>query len=257
MNLISIGELSQLTGIGVKSLRYYERINVLKPAYVNPDSGYRYYSLDQVHAIDIITACIELDIPLKELAEFTEHDNIINLRKFLNKGKQIAEKKIKALNKVLRAVSELEKKIDLAESYPMGQIYTRELPKMYLRVEHCSSPIDEMSLLQMIKSFFEVPLPEDDLNYQLEYGFLRENSPEGALYHAFIEVPKHMATKHGKTAPAGEYFCIQSDTRQIEHTHKIFKKHIKNNHLAIETEIYTGRHKITKPINELRLINLE
>ena len=41
-DLISIGDLSKLTGVNIKSLRYYEKIGVLLPAYVDPDSRYRY-----------------------------------------------------------------------------------------------------------------------------------------------------------------------------------------------------------------------
>ena len=40
--LFSIGKLSKLTGVHVQSLRYYETIGILKPAYIDPESNYRY-----------------------------------------------------------------------------------------------------------------------------------------------------------------------------------------------------------------------
>ena len=46
--LLSIGEFAKLRGVSVKSLRYYERVGALKPAYVNEESGYRYYSINQI-----------------------------------------------------------------------------------------------------------------------------------------------------------------------------------------------------------------
>ncbi|MDY4307523.1 MULTISPECIES: MerR family DNA-binding transcriptional regulator [Enterococcus] len=49
--LLSIGELAKITGVNIKSLRYYEQVGVLLPVYINPDSGYRYYSLAQVSAV--------------------------------------------------------------------------------------------------------------------------------------------------------------------------------------------------------------
>ncbi len=42
--LFSIGKLSKLTGVHVQSLRYYETIGILKPAYIDPESHYRYYT---------------------------------------------------------------------------------------------------------------------------------------------------------------------------------------------------------------------
>ena len=66
--LLSIGEFAKLRGVSVKSLRYYERVGALKPAYVNEESGYRYYSINQISDLDMVTTFIELGVPLKEMA---------------------------------------------------------------------------------------------------------------------------------------------------------------------------------------------
>ena len=67
--LLSIGEAAKLKQVSVKSLRYYETIGILKPAYVDPSSGYRYYSPNQMIDLDVILTCIELGIPLKSLTD--------------------------------------------------------------------------------------------------------------------------------------------------------------------------------------------
>ena len=77
--LLSIGEVSKMKGVGVKSLRYYERMGVLPPAYVDPDSGYRYYSMRQMVDIDIITTCIDLGIPLRELRDHMDESGTADL----------------------------------------------------------------------------------------------------------------------------------------------------------------------------------
>ena len=40
---LSIGAVSKRKGVSIKSLRYYDRIGVLRPAYINKDTNYRYY----------------------------------------------------------------------------------------------------------------------------------------------------------------------------------------------------------------------
>ena len=45
--LYSIGEVSEIMGVSVQTLRYYSNINLILPKYVNPSTGYRYYSVDQ------------------------------------------------------------------------------------------------------------------------------------------------------------------------------------------------------------------
>ena len=46
-NLYSIGEAAEILGISVQTLRYYDKIKLLEPAYTNPNTGYRYYSYIQ------------------------------------------------------------------------------------------------------------------------------------------------------------------------------------------------------------------
>ena len=58
--LLSIGEFAKLRGVSVKSLRYYERVGALKPAYVNEESGYRYYSINQISDLDMVEKGREL-----------------------------------------------------------------------------------------------------------------------------------------------------------------------------------------------------
>ena len=52
-NLLTIGNLSKQTGVHVKSLRYYEQLGILLPAYTDPDSPEGIYRLpDQGPAKD-------------------------------------------------------------------------------------------------------------------------------------------------------------------------------------------------------------
>ena len=63
-SFLSIGNMSKLTGIHIKSLRYYENIGVLIPAYVDPQTKYRYYSYQQIPNVMALRFCLELGIPL-------------------------------------------------------------------------------------------------------------------------------------------------------------------------------------------------
>ena len=51
---MTIGEVAKVKQISIKALRYYEKIGILKPAYCDPDTGYRYYKNEQMLAIDKI-----------------------------------------------------------------------------------------------------------------------------------------------------------------------------------------------------------
>ncbi len=95
-NLLTIGNLSKQTGVHVKSLRYYEQLGILLPAYTDPDTGYRYYTLSQIPVVDAIRACIFLDIPLKEFTGFLTRDQRrIHYKKLFSHGTMLAHRKIR------------------------------------------------------------------------------------------------------------------------------------------------------------------
>lgn len=96
--LLSIGAFSKLSGANIKSLRYYDQIGVLPPAYVDPDTGYRYYALAQVHVVDAIQLCLELDIPLKQFPQFLNGERRqIHYARLLEQGRQLAQEKIRSI----------------------------------------------------------------------------------------------------------------------------------------------------------------
>jgi DNA-binding transcriptional MerR regulator len=66
--VLKIGEFSVLTQVSIKTLRYYDEVGLLKPARVDGDSGYRYYSASQVPRLHRILALKDLGFPLDRIA---------------------------------------------------------------------------------------------------------------------------------------------------------------------------------------------
>ena len=60
----SINELSKLAGVSARTLRYYDEIGLLKPAYIN-DAGYRFYTSDEVAVLQQILFYRERGLELK------------------------------------------------------------------------------------------------------------------------------------------------------------------------------------------------
>jgi DNA-binding transcriptional MerR regulator len=66
---LSIGEFSRITHLSIKTLRRYHEAGLLEPGYVDPQSGYRYYSLGQVPTAQVIQRFRELGMPVREVGE--------------------------------------------------------------------------------------------------------------------------------------------------------------------------------------------
>lgn len=65
--LLSIGAFSTASGLSQKALRLYDRRGLLHPSYIDPDSGYRYYRIDQLPVAKQIRLMRDMEIPLVKI----------------------------------------------------------------------------------------------------------------------------------------------------------------------------------------------
>jgi len=66
---LSVKEFSRLSGIEQTTLRYWDDIGLFSPAKRDPDNNYRYYSPQQIIAVNFIKVLSELNVPLKTIGE--------------------------------------------------------------------------------------------------------------------------------------------------------------------------------------------
>jgi DNA-binding transcriptional MerR regulator len=66
---LAIGDFSRATHLSVKTLRHYHGLGLLVPAEVDPNSGYRRYTTDQIPTAQVIRRFRDLDMPLDEIGQ--------------------------------------------------------------------------------------------------------------------------------------------------------------------------------------------
>ncbi|MFG1735666.1 MerR family transcriptional regulator [Paenibacillus sp. 843] len=72
--MMKISAFAKVSGISIKTLRYYDELGLLKPAHVDEQSGYRYYSEEQLLIVKRIAAYKEQGFTLEQLKPFFEED---------------------------------------------------------------------------------------------------------------------------------------------------------------------------------------
>ncbi|MNO34277.1 Multidrug-efflux transporter 1 regulator [compost metagenome] len=72
--MFKISEFSRLSKVSLKALRYYDHIGMLKPRTVDQDTGYRYYSADQILELNRIFMYKELGFTLPQIIELLNED---------------------------------------------------------------------------------------------------------------------------------------------------------------------------------------
>ncbi|AZK43469.1 MerR family transcriptional regulator [Erysipelothrix piscisicarius] len=67
MQKLRIGEIARLNDVSIQTLRYYDEIGLLKPASIDPETHYRYYTIEQSATLDMIQFLKRLDFNLMEI----------------------------------------------------------------------------------------------------------------------------------------------------------------------------------------------
>lgn len=83
--------------VSVGTLRHYEQAGLLSPEYVDPASGYRYYSVRQFEVLNTIRYFRVLDLSLLEIREFLENRDVDMMEEKLQKQKRLIQEKQREL----------------------------------------------------------------------------------------------------------------------------------------------------------------
>jgi len=64
----NIGAFAMASGLSINALRHYDEIGILRPAQVDPVTGYRRYHPDQLAQARLICSLRAVDLPIEHLA---------------------------------------------------------------------------------------------------------------------------------------------------------------------------------------------
>lgn len=120
-HLLTIGQLSKLSDIHVKALRYYESIGILTPSFVDPGNGYRYYSHTHITYVQIIKICASYGLPLKEFTKYLIDDQQIDMMAILKAAGQELDRQAEQLKKDRDYLRNLDQQVQLSEHLDHSQ----------------------------------------------------------------------------------------------------------------------------------------
>lgn len=121
--MFRIGEFSRLGQVTIDTLRHYDALNLLKPAKVDPFTGYRYYSADQLQSLNRILALKELGFSLEEIARILQ-EPLTNdqLRGMLKMQMVTAERELQSTQSRLDQITARLKYLDMEEQMPAYEV---------------------------------------------------------------------------------------------------------------------------------------
>lgn len=213
-NLLSIGDLAKIRNVNVQSLRYYEKMGILIPAYINPESGYRYYSPNQIMVLDTILLCIELGIPLKELKNYVDQDGQLEFERLLKDGRKMAKEKIRKIESNIDSIDRTLQHIHAQRDFLGRQgYYSRYIVDRHIITIPSKIKMDAKTYERNLSKLFNTA----------RKSHLLASFPHGLMIHykdgkfvdsyMFLEVlPEHSSGStlpQVQKLPAGNYLCYQ------------------------------------------------
>jgi DNA-binding transcriptional MerR regulator len=106
-DLLVIGRFARLVGLSVGALRHYDDTDILRPASVDPETGYRSYRRDQLEIARTIVRLRDLEMPLETIRAYLGIDDPAKRRRLLIDHRRRIEARTFRLQYVLHALSRL------------------------------------------------------------------------------------------------------------------------------------------------------
>lgn len=136
--MLSIGEFSKICEVSTKTLRYYAEIELIIPDEINPENGYRYYSIEQLEKMLFINRLKSYNFSLEEIKTILESEELLDEKLFLaltGKKKEI-EKQVQEFEETLEQINNDISNLKLGKSIMSYlesiDVQLVEVPMMYL-----------------------------------------------------------------------------------------------------------------------------
>ncbi|HHW08666.1 MAG TPA: MerR family transcriptional regulator [Firmicutes bacterium] len=135
--MLKIGDFSKLSLVSVKTLRHYDELGLLKPAFVDHFTGYRYYTAAQLGRLNRILALKDLGLSLEEIGILLQEDlSVEQIRGMLRLRQAEAQSHLQALQAQIQRVEARLRQLEEEGVKPMYDVVLKTVPAQrvaYLR----------------------------------------------------------------------------------------------------------------------------
>lgn len=209
-NELLIGQMAKLNHTTLATLRYYDKMELLSPVYVNPDTGYRYYDVRQCLIFHIIQHSRALNMSLKEIRELMGCSNFERLKDTIQKKQ---DETVRALTELQMRYEELGRFLGWIDHFyhrpPAGLIQMGFITSEYVYMEKARRNY----VLEDIGSvIYDVSFLEEKL---LEKGF-KEGYPDFAFVTLKLDDVIHQRYRTDKLG-----IIIQGENKEVDGVEKL------------------------------------
>ena len=215
----SIGETAEFCGVSVQTLRFYNKMDLVSPAYINDSTGYRYYLPEQFQLIDRVKYLQHFGFTLEEIQNIYRNGSTSFLKECLEQKKLVIREKRDSYATLLREIcSYCDSFQSVSMTFPTVPM-RQYLSERYVLMENGKKGETTNQIYRRLLRIKNLP---EYHYFQCQFQFIfpidyhdfcnMVYSPTGCGM-LLLEKPQG-DHKHIVVLPAGEYLCVQAKLRR-------------------------------------------
>ena len=227
---MSITELAKLRQVTSETLRYYDRIGLITPDYVDPQTRYRYYSIRQYEKLGTIKELRQLGMSIHDITDYFSGRNLRKSHQLLLHQLELLEEEIRKqqlLSEILR-----RKLHFLSEITPpplVDKVFCRAFPQRYMITfgEPAGGSREHAFAFTRLERYLDEVAPilaSDRIGVYADWHLLEPSDDYiPAVPMIFVERDA-IESEHKRTIPPGDYLCMNYRRGELERYHPSFAR---------------------------------
>ncbi|MHA4990633.1 flavocytochrome c [Cetobacterium somerae] len=236
--LYLIGEISKITGLSNKTLRYYDENNILKPDYVDPNNGYRYYSEYQILKLQNIITLKDNGFSLEEIKNRFDQSGSREINSFFDVYKKKIEDIDIQIEDLKASKKRLQNLLDEFSYLEVDKIVLKCLPKKFLYNLDIITNKDLNNSIFDIYKIIEASVECGSAHLGKKFRFSNSNRYTTEKISEFLLFKNENFLKNIEKIERNEYITIRYRYGNRENALKKILDYISLNKISIEPFIY-------------------
>ena len=229
-NLLSITELAKLRQVTSETLRYYDRIGLITPDYVDPQTRYRYYSIRQYEKLGTIKELRQLGMSIHDITDYFSGRNLRKSHQLLLHQLELLEEEIRKqqlLSEILRR--KLHFLREITPPPPVDKVFCRAFPQRYMITfgEPAGGSREHAFAFTRLERYLDEVAPilaSDRIGVYADWHLLEPSDDYiPAVPMIFVERDA-IESEHKRTIPPGDYLCMNYRRGELERYHPSFAR---------------------------------
>jgi DNA-binding transcriptional MerR regulator len=155
--MIRIGTFARIAQVSIVTLRHYDDLSLLTPISLDPETGYRYYSVSQLPRLNRIIALKDLGFSLEQIRDLLDDGvSLEQLKGMLTLKRAEVERRLKAEVERLARIEARFRQIEQENAMPQHEVVKKTIPHLLVASRRITIPTNDEVPQYLNPAFEEV-----------------------------------------------------------------------------------------------------